>query len=198
MAAIRTPRGALGLRRFRAQHCAFVDATRLYCSATGGARRIFSLALVEPSLEVGSNSTGSWQNASAMSEPKRKPPTPAGAFWTRMGLAHFLSYPPAFAAAFAGVPLAMIVREHAVLTATSEDQAQRMVLEVCIAAGAFVYVLVHLYGIPWSRAAAAAARGEPGAEVRRARGWRIFLGATLATAFVSVTSALVGWAWLLV
>ena len=131
-------------------------------------------------------------------KPGRKPPTPRSAFWLRFGAAHFVSYPPAFAAAFAGVPLAMVVRETAVLAAPSEQVGQRLVLEVCIVAGALVYVLVHLLALPWSRGAAAVIRGEPGAVARRTRGWRVFLIGTLATASVSVVGALVGWSWLLV
>lgn len=127
---------------------------------------------------------------------RSKPPTPRGAFWLRFGAAHFLSYPPAFAAALAGVPLAMVVREQAVLSAPTEDAAQRVVLEVSIGAAVIVYVLIHLYALPWSLAAAAAVRGEPGAGERRKRGRNVFLGATLSTAFVVVTGALVGWVWL--
>lgn len=116
----------------------------------------------------------------------------------RFGAAHFLSYPPAFAAAFAGVPLAMVVRTRAVLSAPSDEVAQRLVLEVCIAVAAIVYVLVHVYALPWSLAAAAEARGDPEAPARRKRGWTLFLVGTLGTAFVAVAGALVGWAWLLI
>ena len=129
--------------------------------------------------------------------PKPKPPTPRSAFWLRFGAAHFLSYPPSFAAALAGVPLAMVVRESTVLAAPSEDVAQRLVLEVCIAAALVVYVLIHLFALPWSLAAAAAVRGDANASARRKRGWTIFLTATLVTSFVSVFGALAGWAWLL-
>lgn len=129
-------------------------------------------------------------------EPKQRP-TPRGAFWLRFGAAHFLSYPPAFAAAFAGVPLAMVVRHDAVLSAPCEQVAQRLVLEVCIGAGVLVYVLVHLYALPWSLAAAAAARGEPEARMRRKRGRTFFLAATLATAAFAVIGTLLGWIWLL-
>ncbi len=92
----------------------------------------------------------------------------------------------------------MVVRESAVLAAPSEEVAQRLVLQVCIAAALVVYVLIHLFALPWSRAAAAVIRGEEGAPARRARGWKIFMSATLTTVFVTVAGALVGWSWLLV
>lgn len=92
----------------------------------------------------------------------------------------------------------MIVRERAVLAAPSEEIAQRLVLEVCVVAAVVVYVLIHLFALPWSRAAAAVLRGEEGALGRRAFGWKVFLSATLATVFVTVAGALVGWSWLLV
>ncbi len=138
------------------------------------------------------------QNEGERRKRGRKPPTPRSAFWLRFGAAHFVSYPPAFAAAFAGVPLAMVVRETAILAAPSEQIGQRLVLEVCIAAGALVYVLVHLLALPWSLGAAAVIRGEPEAVGRRTRGWRVFLVGTLTIAFVSVAGSLVGWSWLLV
>lgn len=71
-------------------------------------------------------------------------------------------------------------------------------LEVCLVAAVIVYVLIHLFALPWSRAAAAVIRGEEDALARRARGWKVFLFATLATVFLSVAGALVGWSWLLV
>jgi hypothetical protein len=92
----------------------------------------------------------------------------------------------------------MVVRETAILAAPTEQIGQRLVLEVCIVAGALVYVLVHLLALPWSLGAAAVIRGEPEGVKRRTRGWRIFLVGTLATVFVSVVGALVGWSWLLV
>lgn len=92
----------------------------------------------------------------------------------------------------------MIVRERAVLAAPTEEIAQRLVIEVCIAAALVVYVLIHLFALPWSRAAAAVIRGEEGALGQRAFGWKLFLSATLATSFVAIAGALVGWSWLLV
>jgi hypothetical protein len=129
--------------------------------------------------------------------PKPRKPSPALALWFRMGAAHFAAYPVAFAAAMAGVPLAMVLRGNAVLTAASEAAAQRVIMEVCLVFAALVYVLVHVVAIPWARGAAAVAREEPDAPGRARKGRVVFIASVLAMSAGCVLGGLVGWAWLL-
>ena len=129
--------------------------------------------------------------------PKPRKASPALALWLRLGAAHFAAYPVAFAAAMAGVPLAMVVRGQAVLTAASEAAAQRIIMEVCLGFAALVYVLVHVVAIPWARGAAAVARQEDGAPRRAREGRVFFVTSMLVMSAACVLGGLVGWAWLL-
>lgn len=114
-----------------------------------------------------------------------------------MGAAHVAAYPVAFAAAMAGIPLAMLVRERAVLSASSEAAAQRVILETSLAIAATAYVLVHVVAVPWARGAAAALR-DPDRGLERARWGRVFFTASmLVMTAACVLGGLAGWVWLL-
>ncbi len=129
--------------------------------------------------------------------PTARKDSPALAFWLRLGAAHFAAYPVAFAAAMAGVPLSMVIRGQAVLSATSEAAAQHVILEVCLVFACAMYVAVHLAAIPWARGAAAAARGESGASARARKGRTLFIALMLVMSSACVLGGLIGWVWLL-
>ena len=127
----------------------------------------------------------------------RRQASPSLALWLRLGAAHFAAYPIAFAAAMAGVPLAMLVYGDAVLHAPSEQAAQRIIVEVCLSFAGVVYVVVHVVAVPWACGAAALARRAPDGPDRARRGRTTFLVAVLGMTAACVVGGLIGWVWLL-
>jgi hypothetical protein len=138
-------------------------------------------------------------------------------FFERFLLAHFLSYPVAFVASIAAMPMAVRLRAAALLNAGSEgassrimrDVAQQLELSPTEAAQAeivFTFVLwtciavllvVHLASLPWAIAAARAASHVPPDERGVRRGRNVFVGVTIATVILVVLCGAVGWLWLL-
>ena len=151
-------------------------------------------------------------------EPKR--PTPAKAFWGRFAAGHFLAYPVCFLTAAGALPYAMILRRDELLNPgragartkivadaardlklTAIEAAQvEIVLEWAMWACILVFVVLHLVALPWSFAAASAARhperGEAGdAGVRR--GFRMFVGTAATTVVLVAIFGTAGWIWVL-
>lgn len=134
---------------------------------------------------------------------------PAGAFFARLLLGHFVAYPVGFLAAFASIPVALRVRRHALVAvagssphsafvqglarqmrlSAGEGAQLEIVLRFVLYSSVALLLLVHLAVLPWAIAAARRSR-----RVDRAR--RMFMGVVATATAVVVVTGVVGWIWL--
>jgi hypothetical protein len=144
----------------------------------------------------------------------KKPAGRGRAFLGRFVLAHFIAYPIAVVAAVGGTPLALWVRERAILDAkptgarwtmvtealakyrvsATESAQVQIVLDFVILLSVATFTLVHLAALPW---AIEAARKNARVGQGRTASFRLFVGITTATLIVVAVSGMVGWLWLL-
>ena len=82
------------------------------------------------------------------------------------------------------------------LTAIEAAQVE-IVLEFALWACVTILVLMHLAVLPWSFAAAAAAREPEGSERAVKRGLRIFAGTTATTVVAVAIGGTAGWIWIM-
>jgi hypothetical protein len=142
-------------------------------------------------------------------------PSPLRAAFGRLVVAHFLAYPIGFAAAVGSIPLALLVRERALLAAEggaksklvrdalegmalgSTEAAQvEVILELVLWIALAVVLIVHLAAVPWAIGAARSAR-RPGDDGPARRGMRTFVVICAATTALVVLGAVVGWVWVI-
>ena len=146
-----------------------------------------------------------------------KPPKPGRAFLGRFMLGHFLAYPICFLTAAAALPFSMMLRRKELLNPTRlgakwsvlqgvardlklspmEAAQVEMVLEVAMWVCLAVFALLHVAVLPWSFAAARAARDPEGNQPRLRRGLRIFAGTATTTVVVMAIAGTAGWIWVL-
>ncbi|MFO0571218.1 MAG: hypothetical protein U0263_36650 [Polyangiaceae bacterium] len=149
--------------------------------------------------------------------PAAKPPKPGKAFWGRFVLGHFLAYPVCFLTAAGALPYAMVFRHDLLLNpgrtgARSKlvadaardlklsgiEAAQvEIVLEWAMWACIVVFLLLHIAVLPWSFAAARAARSPAEGAAGLRRGIRIFAGTTATTVVLVALAGTAGWIWVL-
>jgi hypothetical protein len=147
-------------------------------------------------------------------QPATKPAGGGRAFLGRFVLAHFIAYPVAVVTAVAATPLALWVRERAILDATptgarwatvtealakyrvsaTEAAQVQIVLDFVVLLTVATFALVHLAALPW---AIEAARANAPVGQGRTLSFRLFVGITAATLIVVAVSGTAGWLWLL-
>jgi hypothetical protein len=152
--------------------------------------------------------------APAPPEPK---PNPGRAFFGRLALGHFIAYPVTFATAAGAIPYAMLVRKQQLLSPDHTGARSKMVQDVardmkltgveaaqveivlgfvmwvCIA----VLAVLHLAVLPWSFAAAGAARHPERGDRAVRRGFRIFVGITATTVVLVALAGVAGWVYIM-
>ena len=147
----------------------------------------------------------------ASDAPKKS--SPGRAALGRLTLAHFIAYPIGFLAAIGSMPIGMVIRERALLTASGgatygiiQDVARDMklnateaaqvqiLLEFCLGVSLVVLLIIHLAAIPWAIGAARSARNpdDPGPAKR---GLRAFAAIAVGTTAILLLSSLAGWIW---
>lgn len=144
-------------------------------------------------------------------------PKPGKAFWGRFAVGHFLAYPVCFLTAAGALPFAMILRRQELLnpgragarTKLVADAARdlklsgieaaqvELVLEWAMWACLLVFVVLHLAALPWSFAAAEAARHPATGDAGIRRGFRIFAGTAATTVVLVALAGTAGWIWVL-
>lgn len=154
---------------------------------------------------------------SADQAPEPKRPTPAKAFWGRFAAGHFLAYPICFLTSAGALPYAMVLRRDELLNPgragartkivadaardlklTAIEAAQvEIVLEWAMWACIVVFVVLHVAALPWSFAAARAARHPEHGEAGVRRGFRMFAGTAATTVVLVAISGTAGWIWVL-
>lgn len=146
----------------------------------------------------------------------RPPSTPAREFAKRFALAHFLAYPLTFAVALATMPLALLLREDALLEAAATGAKTGLVGQVAANMGLSaleaaqleivlgtllwlslaVFVSLHLAALPWAIAAAKAARS-PSAVAGLKRGYTLFVAVTTSLVGLLLLAGALSWLWML-
>jgi hypothetical protein len=142
--------------------------------------------------------------------------------WSRLLLAHLLSYPLLFVAAMASLSLAIIRSEHALLAvddaAVPVSALQRwLVQELGLSLGdaarvgiilrpaglalGVLLLVTHLGAIPWALCAAREVRSRDTSEAqsagrRLARARRWWLGSSLGLTALLVLAGIAGWIWI--
>ncbi|MBK7578862.1 MAG: hypothetical protein IPI67_01535 [Myxococcales bacterium] len=149
--------------------------------------------------------------------PQGRPKKPGKAFWGRFAIGHFVSYPVCFLTAAGALPYVMFLRRAQLLnpgrvgarTKIVADVARdlklsgveaaqvEIVLEGAMWVCILVFVLLHLAALPWSFAAAAAARRPEAGEGGIRRGSRIFAGTAATTVVLVALAGTAGWIWIL-
>jgi hypothetical protein len=129
-------------------------------------------------------------------------------------LAHLIAYPIGFIAAIASMPIGIIARKDALLSASDAgassgivadvarqmklDGAEALQLELLLEFVMYVtlgvLLLVHLAALPWAIGAARAAKGAPDLALKR--GYRLFVVLTAATLVIIALTGTGGWIWL--
>jgi len=151
-----------------------------------------------------------------------RPDSPRAALWSRLLLAHLLSYPLLFVAALASMSLAIVGLEDALLGVGAArepasglqrwlmhqlglslgDATRFEIIVKPVALGLCLLLLVtHLGAIPWALCAAREVRARGTAEAqaalrRLARARRWWLAASLGPTALLVLAGIAGWAWI--
>jgi hypothetical protein len=111
------------------------------------------------------------------------PPAPRGPFFLRLGIAHLLAYPIAFAWAVASIPPFIVTLPPSFLVSAPVDGVVQVVLHRLAWPSIAVFVLEHVVVVPW------AVRGTD-----RAR--RFFFVSTAAITGIAILGGGAFWLWL--